>query len=123
MKIKGFLAILIIVAILVYFLWFLKAGKDEAIYSEIEAFDKTKSQLTETNIVTLERIIESFIALNGKAPDNLKEIQSIQPLGEGRWDAWGTAIKYEKLSDEKFRLISAGQDKTFNTVDDIVREN
>jgi hypothetical protein len=35
-------------------------------------------------------------------------------------DGWGKSIRYERLSDSSFRLISAGKDKTFDTEDDIV---
>jgi hypothetical protein len=38
-------------------------------------------------------------------------------------DSWGNKIKYERISDENYRLISAGKDKIFDTDDDIVIKN
>jgi hypothetical protein len=40
----------------------------------------------------------------------------------GLLDAWGTAVKYERLSDTGFRLRSAGPDRVFDTADDIVKD-
>jgi hypothetical protein len=52
----------------------------------------------------------------------LDDIRFSAALTTGKWDAWGRKIKYERLSDENFRLTSAGFDGTFGTDDDIVKE-
>ncbi len=121
MKIRGFLAILILAAVVVYFLWVAKAGKDNVV-EEVRIFDATKQKLTTTNMKSLAREIHSFIAMDGRAPENLKELQEFRRLPLGTMDAWGTVIRYKKLSDEDFRLISAGPDREFDTEDDISKE-
>jgi len=121
MKIRGFLAVLILAAVVVYFLWVAKAGKDKVI-EEVRVFDKTKHTLTETNMRSLAREIHSFIAMDGRAPKNLKELQEFRRVPLGTLDAWGTAVKYKRLTDENFRLISAGPDREFDTEDDISKE-
>jgi hypothetical protein len=121
MNIRGFLAVLILAAVVVYFLWVAKAGKDKVI-EEVRVFDKAKHQLTETNMRSLAREIHSFIAMDGRAPKNLKELQAFRRVPLGTSDAWGIAIKYDRLTDEEFRLISAGPDREFDTEDDISKE-
>ena len=65
-------------------------------------------------------MIIAFIAINGGAPEDLSRIRQTKPRITEIFDDWGTSIKYEKLSDESFRLISAGKDGVFQTKDDIV---
>lgn len=121
MKIKGFLAILVLAVVVVYFLWIVKAGK-EGVVEEVKAFSKAKQEATKTNMASLAREIYSYIAQAGRSPKSLKEFRTLHPLRGTVLDAWGTVIKYERLSDDDFRLISAGQDGTFNTSDDIVQD-
>lgn len=121
MKIRGFLAVLILAAVVVYFLWVAKVGKEEVV-EEVRVFDKAKHTLTETNMSGLAREIHSYIAMEGRAPKNLKRLQEFRRVPLGTLDAWGIAIKYEKLTDEDFRLISAGPDREFDTEDDISKE-
>lgn len=118
MKLRGFLAILILGAVVVYFLWVAKAGKDKVIY-EVKAFSQAKLQLTRANMASLAREVHSYIAMQGRYPKNLKELQEFRRLPLSTKDAWETAIKYERLSGESFRLISAGPDRAFDTEDDI----
>lgn len=122
MKIKGFLALLMLVVIVVYFLFIFKAGKQEQLPRQIEAFQSMKDKLTRTNMTTLERIITTYIAQEGKAPKSLDDLGSLYILPTARVDAWGTAIRYERISDSRFRLISPGKDRLFNTEDDIIME-
>lgn len=121
MKIRGFLAVLILAAVVVYFLWVARVGKDK-VMEEVRVFDKAKQQLTKTNMSSLAREIHSYIAMQGWAPKNIKELQTFQRVPLGTLDAWGIAIKYDRLTDEEFRLISAGPDRTFDTEDDISKE-
>jgi len=120
MKIRGFLVLLILVLVLVYFLWIAKSGGKEQVVEKVETFNKVKVKLTRANMATLERAITSFIAREGRTPKNLKELRAFHVLMTGKLDAWGTVINYERLSDDNFRLISAGGDRVFNTEDDIV---
>jgi hypothetical protein len=121
MKIRGFLAVLILAAVVVYFLWVAKAGKDKVI-EEVKVFSDTKKQLTEANMSNLAREIQSHIAMEGMAPKSLKEFRNLRTMTISALDAWGRGIKYERLSDEDFRLISAGADGEFNTSDDIIKD-
>jgi hypothetical protein len=122
MKIRGFMVIIVLVAVVVFFLYTLKSGGDKDIPEQIEAFSRTKQKLTETNISSLEKEILTYIVSHGAAPQNLDDIRLSPALTTGKWDAWGNKIRYERLSDESFRLTSAGHDGTFGTDDDIVKE-
>ena len=119
---RGFLVIIVLVAVVVFFLYTLRSGGNKDIPEQIEAFSRTKQKLTETNMSSLEKEILAYIVNNGAAPQNLDDIRVSPSLTTGKWDAWGNKIRYERLSDENFRLTSAGHDGTFGTKDDIVRE-
>jgi len=120
MRIRGFLAIFILVLALVLYLWIAKGGKKAQVIEKVEAFDEVKLELTKVNMATLEKAIDSFIASEGRMPKSLKELQAFRVQASGKLDAWGTSMKYERLSDMNFRLISAGKDRNFDTQDDIV---
>ena len=120
MKIKGFLAILLLVVVLVYFIWIIKSGDEENIKEEVNAFSDMKFKLTEINMKTLGRAVTDFILSKGRLPNDLKEIQPFHIMPGADVDAWGKKIKYECLSEQNFRLVSAGMDGKFNTKDDIV---
>lgn len=122
MKIRGFVVILFLVAIVVFFLYTLKSGGNKDIPAQIEAFSSAKQKLTETNIASLEKEILSYIVSHGSAPQSLDDISFGPALAAGKWDAWSNKIKYERLSDENFRLTSAGRDGIFGTEDDIVKD-
>lgn len=122
MKIRGFMVIIVLVAVVVFFLYTLKSGGDKDIPEQIEAFSRTKQKLTETNMSSLEKEILAYIVNHGAAPQSLDDIRISPALTTGKWDAWGNKIRYERLSDENFRLTSAGHDATFGTDDDIVKE-
>ena len=122
MRIKGFLAILLLVMVVVFFLYIVKTGKQEQLPGQIEAFSSMKDKLTRTNLKTLEKEITSYIVQTGETPEILNDLDRFHLISAARVDAWGKAIKYERLSEERFRLISAGKDKLFKTEDDIIVE-
>jgi hypothetical protein len=122
MKIRGFLAILLLCVVVAYFVYFAKSGGKTNLKTEVDQFVRTKIELTRANLATLEGVITGFVASEGRAPADLAELQRLQPATTGLIDAWGREIKYEKISDSSFRLISAGPDGTFGTTDDIRRE-
>jgi hypothetical protein len=107
-------------AVIVFFLYTLKSGGSKDIPEQIEAFSRAKQRLTETNMETLKKQISGYIAIQGAAPQRLEDLRMTTPITTGKWDGWGKAIKYERLSDESFRLTSAGHDGKFGTQDDIV---
>lgn len=119
MKIRGFLIVLVLAAVAVYFLWIAKTG-EKLVIEEVEMFSKVKQELTKTNMDSLSREILTFVIQEGRTPKDFKELRKYHALLAVSLDGWGTAIKYERLSSDDFRLISAGKDKAFNTSDDIV---
>jgi hypothetical protein len=122
MKIRGFLAILVMTMAIVYFVLFLRPGKHGGgvIKTEVEKFGRTRMELTKVNMGQLEKAIEYYVAAEGSAPADLKELFTSRLVGGDASDAWGRPIRYEKLSDSDFRLTSAGPDGRFGTKDDIV---
>lgn len=124
MKIRGLLIIVMLGAVVVYFIYFAKMGNDKGVLqTEVEQFAKTKVKLTEVNMESLARVILGYATGEQGLPEDLKQFQRSRPsLGMGLLDAWGRAIKYEKISDTAFRLRSAGPDGVYDTADDIVKE-
>jgi hypothetical protein len=119
MKMRGFIVVFIVAFGIVYLLWMAKTGKDKTL-KEVKAYDQTQVELTKVNMAALQQAIVTYIAQEGQTPENLKEVQRIHSFPTANLDAWGTAIKYERLSADNFRLISAGRDKAFGTSDDVV---
>lgn len=123
MRIRGFLVILLLGGIIVFLLWSLKSRESTQIQEEIQTFSEAKIKLTRANLSALERAVLNYVLQQGKLPSSLQEISRFAPLGITLEDAWGRRIKYEKLSADNFRLISAGPDGIFGTNDDLVQEN
>jgi len=121
MKMRGFLVIIVLAAGIVYLLWMMQGGKEQ-LPQQVKTYSAARLEMTKANMATLKTAIFIFTAEEGRTPKDLKELKEFGSLRGAHLDAWGTAIKYERLSDEHFRLISAGKDKIFNTVDDFVLE-
>lgn len=119
-KWKGIAAVIILALAIAYYLGFLGSKKTEEIVEQVEAFDEARENLTKVNMNTLQRAITSFIVSQGRTPKSFKELQVFRVMAAEKYDSWGTEIKYERLSDDNFRLTSAGKDKIFDTQDDIV---
>jgi Na+-transporting methylmalonyl-CoA/oxaloacetate decarboxylase gamma subunit len=120
MKIKGFLVILVLVVILAFFIYYIGSGEKKIIKEQVDSFSGAKEKLTRTNMNTLKRAVDSYSATQGKLPNKLEDINLAVPMTTGKYDAWGKKIKYQKISELEFRLISAGRDGIFNTDDDII---
>lgn len=120
MRIKGFLVILVLVVIIVFFIYYIGTGEKKIIKEQVDSFSKAKEKLTRTNMNTLKRALEAYAAKMGELPNKLNDLSLTVPISTGKMDGWGNEIKYEKISDLDFRLISAGADKTFDTDDDII---
>jgi hypothetical protein len=120
MKIKGFLVILILVLVIVFFIFYIGTGEKKIIKEQVDSFSRAKEKLTTTNMNTLKRALDAYAATNGTLPKQLSDVRMAVPITTGKQDGWGTEIKYERISDFEFRLISAGADKTFHTDDDII---
>jgi hypothetical protein len=120
MKIKGFLVILVLVAVIAFFIYYIGSGEKKIIIDQTDSFTKAKEKLTRTNMNNLKRAVDSYAAQTGRLPDTLQDMRMDIPITTGKLDAWGIEIKYERLSGIEFRLTSAGSDKTFSTDDDII---
>ncbi len=123
MKIKGFLVIFLLVVIVVFFVYVVQRGGKSGVKEQVDAFADVKEKTTRTNLTSLERAIDLFIAQNGKVPKDLRELQTISRSIYIDTDSWGNKIRYERISDSNYRLTSAGKDETFQTDDDIVIKN
>jgi hypothetical protein len=119
MKKKGFLTVLVVAFAIVYFLWWTKEGK-EKFMDAVKVFKPTEQEMTKANMNSLAKEMLFFVAQAGRTPTNLREFQKFQGTLSETSDAWGTMLRYERLSEEDFRIVSAGKDKVFNTSDDIV---
>lgn len=119
MKMRGFFVVFFLAGLIYFTLWMVKGGKDKVV-KKIKSLDRTQIELTKANMTSLQKAIISFTIQQDRAPNNLKELRLVVVSRFGYSDAWGTPIKYKKLSEDKFRLISASADKTFGTSDDIV---
>jgi len=122
MKIRGFLALLVLVVVVVYFIFFARVGKKSYLEGTIDAYDRIRVELTKTNMAALEKAVNLFIATEGRAPADLKELWASRLLTGEAADGWGRSFKYERLSDSAFRIASAGQDGVFGTEDDLTLE-
>jgi hypothetical protein len=120
MKARGLLIVLILAVAIVYLIWFSKSGEKTHLEQQVDRFVQAKEDLTRVNMQTLQKVIQSYIASEGQTPKSLQELRTANLLMGNILDGWGKSIKYERLSDSSFRLISAGNDKTFDTEDDIV---
>ncbi len=123
MKTRGLLAMVVIAAAVVYFVYFMKSGGSaSAVEVQVDRFQRTKIELTGVNLGQAERAVLAYQSSEGVLPASLKEVAAARILAGPAADAWGRAFRYEKLSDTSFRLTSAGPDGTFDTEDDIVRD-
>ena len=132
MKSKGFLVVLISAAAVVVILWQLKPAGEEGIEKEallekkthleksVQAVDRAKEMATQANLKAIQMEVFMYISEYGKTPANLQQILQTAQLKSGDKDAWGTPVRYKRISDESFQLISAGSDRKFDTRDDIV---
>jgi hypothetical protein len=117
------LALVLLGVVVVYFLYFAKAGNDKGgLQTMVDQYGRAKIKLTEVNLEALAKEILVFATGDQGLPDSLKPIQRSRPLGSALLDAWGRTIKYERLSESSFRLSSAGPDGKFDTADDIVKD-
>jgi hypothetical protein len=123
MRFRGFLVIMLLVVIVVFFLYVARRGGKSQLEEQVKAFNDVREKTTRTNLTSLERAIDFFIAQNGRTPNDLREVQTFNRSVYVESDAWGNPIKYQRISDSSFRLISAGKDKVFDTEDDVVIKN
>ncbi len=77
--------------------------------------NKTEKEMSEISVR-----LEKYRQENDSYPQNLKEIIGNSPIRQTFLnDYWGSLYRYDRTSDDSFELTSAGQDKMFNTEDDL----
>jgi hypothetical protein len=122
MKIRGLLIVLLLALVAVYALFFTKAADDKGgLEIVVDKYLESKIKLTEVNIQTLSREVLGYAGEGAGLPATLDALVRLHPGAASVADAWGRKFRYEKLSDETFRLSSAGPDGEFDTADDIVK--
>ena len=123
MKIRGLLVVVMLAAVVVYFIFFAKvAGDKGGLEIQVDKFLQSKIKLTQVNLESLSREILSYAASGEGLPESLDALRRFQPAVASLVDAWGRKFRYEKLSDSTFRLRSAGPDGEFETEDDLVKD-
>lgn len=123
MKGKGFLVVLLLEVVIVYFVYFMKREKSSPTEEDISRFNQTRAELTAANLESVSRAIQEWMSESGgRTPESLKDLQKTRNYGLNLTDGWGREIIYEKVSDSSLRLRSAGADGRFNTDDDIIKK-
>jgi hypothetical protein len=122
MKIRGFVAVLVVVMAVVFFVFFAKmANEKSGLETQVDKSLESRVELTRTALEALAAEVTSFAAENG-IPEKLAELRRLRPQFTVPLDGWGREIAYERVSDASFRLLSAGPDGKFRTEDDIIKE-
>jgi len=124
MKLRGMIIGLLLALVAVYFIFFTKVAKDEKGGLEImvDKYLESKIKLTEANLDSLSREVLTYTSEGEGLPESLDALRRFHPTAGSLPDAWGTKIRYERLSDSSFRLRSAGPDRIFDNGDDIVKD-
>lgn len=132
MKSRGFLVVLVMAAVVVVLLWQLKPAGEENIETEklqekkthlekgVQSVNRAREMATQANLKAIQMEVFMYISEYGKTPADLQQILQTAQLKSGDKDAWGTSVRYKRISDDSFHLISAGSDREFDTSDDVV---
>lgn len=112
------LALLIIVAIYSGFF-----NKSESVSRQVTHFNqKTINMLFESDIKQITEAINSFFSDRGRSPELLAElIPDYLKTKNDFLDPWGTPYKIDFQDENNMTIISAGNDRTFETSDDLKR--
>jgi hypothetical protein len=123
MKARGLALGVLLAAVAVYFIFFTKVADDKGgLEIMVDKYAESKIDLTGTQLESLSRAVLSFAAEGQGLPGSLDALRGAHPSAASVTDAWGRKIRYERLSDDAFRLTSAGPDGAFGTSDDIVKD-
>ncbi len=123
MKARGLILAVLLAAVAVYFIFFTKAADDKSgIEIMVDKYAGAKIDLTAANLEALAREVLTFAAQAEGLPEKLEELRRTHPTAGSLPDAWGRRVRYERLSENSFRLTSAGPDGAFGTGDDIAKE-
>jgi len=123
MKARGLVLGVLLAAVAAYFIFFTKAADDKGgLEIMVDKYAQAKVDLTGTNLESLARVILTFASEGEGLPASLDALRRASPAAGVASDAWGRRIRYERLSDDAFRLTSAGPDGAFGTADDIAKD-
>ncbi|RPI98802.1 MAG: hypothetical protein EHM31_03240 [Candidatus Aminicenantes bacterium] len=123
MKHKGPIIGLLLALVAGYFIFFTKVGGDKGgIEIMVDKYLESKIKLTGANLEGLSREVLTYASEGQGLPETLDALRRFHPTAGSLPDAWGTKIRYEKLSESSFRLRSAGPDRVFDSADDIVKD-
>ena len=123
MKIRGLLIGIVLAMVAAYFIFFTKVSDDKGgLEIMVDKYAESKVKLTGANLEALSREVLTFASEGEGLPDSLQALRRFHPTAGSLPDAWGQAIRYERLSDDSFRLTSAGPDGAFGTADDISKD-
>jgi hypothetical protein len=117
---RGLLVVLILAMGIIYLIWFSKTGGKNRLEEKVDRYVQAEADLTRANMQALQKIVIAYMSSEGRSPRSLQDLRNFNALVGGALDAWGTSIRYERISDESFRLVSAGKDRLFGTADDII---
>jgi len=123
MKVRGLLVVLVLAAAVVYAIFFAKVADDKGMLEiQVDKYLEAKITLTRANLEALSREVLNYATQGEGLPESLEALRRFHPTAATLPDAWGRRIRYEKLSDDSFRLRSAGPDGAFDTADDVVKD-
>jgi hypothetical protein len=122
MKIRGLLLVTLVAAAVVVGVLSVKVGDKVPIRAEVDRYLQAQTDLTRSNMQSLQAIIASYLATEGELPAGLQAVRAAGLMTSGAQDAWGRDIRYEKRSEASFRLTSLGRDGQPGTADDIVMD-
>ena len=123
MKVGGSLVVLVLAAAVVYFIFFAEVADHKgALEIQVDKYLESKVKLTGANLEALSREVLNYATQGEGLPESLDALRKFHPTAAALPDAWGRRIRYERLSDDSFRLRSAGPDGAFDTEDDIVKD-
>lgn len=123
MKHKGPIIGLLLALVAGYFIFFTKVADNKGgIEIMVDKYLESKIKLTAANLEGLSREVLTYASEGEGLPETLDALRRFHPTAGSLPDAWGRKIRYEKLSDDAFRLRSAGPDGAFETADDIVKD-
>src|SRR5512135_1678844 len=106
MKLRGLLIGFLLTAVIVYAIFFTKVAKDDegGLKIMVDKYLETKIKLTEVDLESLSKVILSFAAEGEGLPESLDALRRFNPTAGALPDAWGTKVRYQRLSDSSFRL-------------------
>jgi hypothetical protein len=123
MKVRGLMIGLLLALVAVYAIFFTKVADNKSgLAIEVDKYLESKIKLTKVNLESLSHEVLAYVSEGQDLPESLEALRKFHPTAGSLPDAWGRKIRYERLSDESFRLLSAGPDGVFGTPDDIVMD-